>query len=310
MIAQNQTTFIKSRRIYTYAIGLAQEFTQSFNCKSTSRRACVTIDFSKAFDTLRWDAIETAMELLGIDGNFREMVMSCVSTASISALVEGSPTDIIKQGRGLRQGDPLSPLLFVIVIDYLLKLMKQATSNRRIELYTSGRVMVESHLAFADDIVFFFRASRKSIVHLREVLDEFSSFSGLRINHEKSFAIFSKRVTDRVELAAILRFQVKELSVKYLGTPLTGKSISYKDCDALLAELRALLTRWTGKKLSYKGRTQLLDWVFQGKFGYLVQRNVIPQAALDAIQSITYKFIWGTQKEVAWRSIIRAKSQG
>lgn len=78
----------------------------------------------------------------------------------------------------------------------------------------------------------------------------------------------------------------------------------------MLAELRALLTRWLGKKLSYKGRVQLVDWVFQGKFGYLTQSNVVPQAALEAIQSITYRFICGTQKEVAWRSMIRAKSQG
>lgn len=106
MIKPNQTTFIRSRRI-TDAIGLAQEFTQAFNCKSTSRRACITIDFSKAFDTLRWDAIESAMELLGIDKAFREMVMACITTASISALVEGSLTNIIKPRRGLRQGDPL-----------------------------------------------------------------------------------------------------------------------------------------------------------------------------------------------------------
>lgn len=51
-------------------IGLAQEFTNSFNCKSTSRRTCITIDFSKAFDTLRWDAIDATMELMGIDETF------------------------------------------------------------------------------------------------------------------------------------------------------------------------------------------------------------------------------------------------
>lgn len=112
------------------------------------------------------------------------------------------------------------------------------------------------------------------------------------------------------ELAAVLGFQVRDLPIKYMGTPLTGKSIKYIDCDALLAELRALLTRWSGKKLSYKGRTQLADWVFHGKFGYLTQSNVIPRVALETIQSITYKFIWGAQREVLWQSMIRAKNQG
>lgn len=91
IISPNQTTFIKRRRT-TDAIGLAQEFTQSYKCRSTSRRACITIDFSKAFNILRWDAIETVLELLGVDEIFREIVMSCVMTASVSALVEGSPT--------------------------------------------------------------------------------------------------------------------------------------------------------------------------------------------------------------------------
>lgn len=104
-------------------------------------------------------------------------------------------------------------------------------------------MIVESHLAFADDIVFFCRASSKSIRAIREVLDEFSTFSGLKINGEKSLEIFSKRVMDRVELAAILGFQVGELPIRYLGTPLTGKMVKYKDCDKLLAELRGLLTR-------------------------------------------------------------------
>lgn len=61
--------------------------------------------------------------------------------------------------------------------------------------------MVESHLVFADDIIFFNRASNKSLSGLWEILDEFTEFSGLQINREKSFAVFSKRVTDKVELA-------------------------------------------------------------------------------------------------------------
>lgn len=86
---------------------------------------------------------------------------------------------------------------------------------------------MESHLAFADDIVFFCRVSHKSMWALREVLDEFTVFSELRINCGKSFAIFSKKVTDKAELAALLEFQVS----------LTGKLVRYMDCDNLLTEL-------------------------------------------------------------------------
>lgn len=169
---------------------------------------------------------------------------------------------------------------------------------------------MESHLAYADDIIFFCRASHKSIRALRDTLDEFTTFSGLKINGEKICAIFSKRVMDGAELFAILGFQLRELPIKYLGTPLTGKSIRYRDCDGLLAELRSLITRWSGKKLSYMGRVQFVDWNFQGKFGYLVQSSIVAQAALESIQSITYRFNWGAQKEVAWKCMTRTKKQG
>lgn len=259
LISLNQLAFIKGRRI-SDAIGLAQEFTQGFNWKGTSRRACITIDFVKAFDTLRWDAIEAVLELMGIDYAFRQMVMSCVVTiASVSALVEGSPTQIVKMQKGLRQGDPLSPLLFVIVIEYLTRLVKKAVGDRKLELYTIGGTQVESHLAFADDVTFFCRALTKSLTALKEILDEFQDFSGLKINVGKSSIILSKRVADNVEMAAILGFQLKELPIKYLGTPVTGKQINYRDCDGLLAELRCILTRWSSKKLFYMGRIQLVE---------------------------------------------------
>lgn len=130
-----------------------------------------------------------------------------------------------------------------MVIEYLTRLVKRAVGDRKLELYSIGGAQIENHLAFANDVTFFYRASSKSLTALKEVLAEFKAFSGLRINAGKSSVILSKRVTDKAEMAAILGFQLKELPIKYLGTPLTGKLIRYKDCDDLLAELRSILTR-------------------------------------------------------------------
>lgn len=172
---------------------------------------------------------------MGIDFTFRQLVMTCVSTASVSALVEGSPTQVVKLNKGLRQNDPLSPLLFVMVIEYLSRLVTRVVRDRKVKLYTIGGVQIESHLTFADDITFFCRASIKSLTSLREVLAEFEEFSVLRINAEKSSIILSKRVSDKAQITSILGFQLKELPIKYLGVPLTGKAIRFSDCDGLLA---------------------------------------------------------------------------
>lgn len=212
--------------------------------------------------------------------------------------------------RGLGQGDPLSSFLFVSVIEYLSKLVKRAVGERKFELYTIGGAHIESHLAYADDVTFFCSATTKSLTALREILTEFEGFSGLKINASKSSIIFSKRVTDETNMAAILGFQIKQLPIKYLGTPLTGKLIRFRDCDGLLAELSNILTRWSSKKLSYMGRIQLVEWIFQGKFGYITQSSVVPQAAIRSLQSITYRFIWGSQHEVAWESMTKPKNCG
>lgn len=83
------------------------------------------------------------MELIGIDPTFKQLIIACISAASVSALVEGSLIELVRLKKGLRQGDPLFPLLFVIVIEYLSRLVRQAVSSRKLELYTSGGVAVE-----------------------------------------------------------------------------------------------------------------------------------------------------------------------
>lgn len=66
---------------------------------STSQRACINIDFKKAFDTLKWNVIDSIMDMFGIDGNFMEMVMKCIQSASFPALIEGSPSEVFHSAR-------------------------------------------------------------------------------------------------------------------------------------------------------------------------------------------------------------------
>lgn len=131
--------------------------------------------------------------------------------------------------KGAQTGRSPFSLLFVIVIEYLSRLVKMAVDNKQLDLYKSGGIAVESHFVYADDVIFFCRASTKALTALKEILNEFIAFSGLQINAGKSSIIFSKRVADSAQLAAILGFQINELPIRYLGTPLTEKLIRYRD---------------------------------------------------------------------------------
>lgn len=163
-------------------------------------------------------------------------------------------------------------------------------TDRKLELYTSGGVVIESHLGFVDDIIFFCRASTKSMQALKNVLDEFCEFFGLSINTENSYVVFSKRVHDKAELAGILSFQLKELPICYLETPQMGKLITNKDCDPLISDLNAILTRWSGNFFFYMGRVELVEWIFHDKFDYLMQSTIMPHNTLQSIHSIAYRF--------------------
>lgn len=148
----------------------------------------------------------------------------------------------------------MSPLLFILVREYLHVLTKQVVDTKKLELYMARGIMVELQLALADDITLFYRAFTKSFQALIDILGQFSQYFGLQINKVKSSVIVSSRVHDGVVLATILGFQQKTLLVNYLGVPLTGKSISHTDYNSLIADLQEMLACWSTQALSYMER--------------------------------------------------------
>lgn len=176
-----------------------------------------------------------------------DLILACIRSASYSTLVEGSVTTIISPHRGIRQGDPMSMLLFIVVLEYLLHLTEEAVAKKKLELYVMGRARIESHVAFANDISFNCRASHWSFDALQSILIEFCSFSGLTINQGKSFVLLSAKIHDGDILAGKLGFPMNALPIKYLGVPVIGKSISHKVYDFLIyiAYLQSFLERWS-----------------------------------------------------------------
>lgn len=140
---------------------------------------------------------------MGFDSIFRDININCISTTSFSAIIEGSPTWIVKAWRGVRQGDALSPLFIYNCSWVFEKDGKFGCGERRdgtiCHAWFQSRV---SHW-IADDIVFFCSTNRKSLKFLKSTLEEFSEFSYLKINHNKSFTIFSIKVQDHEQMENI-----------------------------------------------------------------------------------------------------------
>ena len=118
------------------------------------------LDMSKAYDRVEWSFLEKAMLHLGFSKRFVKIIMSCVTSVSYSVLLNGESTGNIKPSKGLRQGDPLSPYLFLICAMGLQGLLHKAESEghfRGVSICKNGPWV--SHLFFADDSVLFCQAT-------------------------------------------------------------------------------------------------------------------------------------------------------
>ncbi|XP_071708444.1 uncharacterized mitochondrial protein AtMg01250-like [Rutidosis leptorrhynchoides] len=153
------------------------------------------VDFEKAFDSLNWDFLMEVMSSMRLGVKWRKWILSCLKSASISILINGSPTREFSFGRGIRQGDPLSPFLFILAVEGLNILTKATIDKglfKGVEI-GSDKVLL-SHLQYADDTMFFGEWSRLNERNLINILKCFELASGLKVNFRKS-CLYGEGVT-------------------------------------------------------------------------------------------------------------------
>lgn len=160
----------------------------------------------------------------GLNGFHRRwinLIMACVSSVSFSVLINGSPHGNIQSERGLRQGDPLSPYLFIICAEVLSHMINKAASTRKVHgIKICDRGPRVTHLLFADDSLFFSLVNDKSCKTLQEIFKQYEAASGQAINLHKSSITFGSRVRHDVKRRIRHRLNIhNEGGGKYLGLP-------------------------------------------------------------------------------------------
>ena len=157
------------------------------------------IDTEKAFDTLEWSFLLKVLRLHGFGSTWINWVSQCISTPSFSILINGSPFGYFKSSRGLRQGDPLSPFLFIIGADILSRLLQRAENLVTLQgIKISPCCPQISHLQFADDLLIFSKSNTTNATTILDCLASYQSWSGQKINYSKSAIIFSKNTVGRI----------------------------------------------------------------------------------------------------------------
>ena len=197
---------------------------------SLRRKKCglvCKLDIEKTYDSISWEFLYQVLGRMGFGSQWLRWMKWCISTASFSVLINGSPAGFFPSSRGLRQGDPLSPYLFVIGMEALSCLINRAVDGNYLSdsrvANERGEELSISHLLYADDTLIFCEADLDQLKFLSWILMWFEAMSGLKINLAKSEIIPIGPVTNLVELASELDCIIGSFPTSYLGLPLGAK---------------------------------------------------------------------------------------
>ena len=256
------------------------------------------------------------LEVMKFPVVYVEWIRGCITTSRFSISINGSLVGYFKGARGVRQGDPLSPYLFVLAMNVLSKMLNVVAKYGVFSFHLKCKKLELTHLCFADDLLIFSRGNLDSIVGIQNVMKQFYLFSGLHLNNSKC-ELFPSGIS-RILLSEIQEqtgFKLGVLPVRYLGVPLITRRLSAKDCMALVDSITARVQHWATKFLSYAGRYQLIQSVIFSIENYWCRHFLLPKSVLKKINQICSTFFWKDKSKsskgarVNWQFICNPKEE-
>ncbi|XP_042980139.1 uncharacterized protein LOC122310310 [Carya illinoinensis] len=224
------------------------------------------LDMAKAYYRIEWSFLENIMRKMGFGERWIGLVMQCVSSVTYSVMVNEQSGRVIKPTRGIRQGDPISPYLFILCAEGLSNLINKAETRCEIQgvAIAKGGTRV-SHLLFADDCVIFGRAKRDEWYKIHGLLDTYGKASGQQLNLQKTTIFFSSNTAEsmRQDVQRAARVPVCGSYEKYLDLPaMVGRS-KYNSFRIIKERVWAKLHNWKNLFLTQAGKEFLLKAVVQ-----------------------------------------------
>ncbi|GJX11722.1 putative RNA-directed DNA polymerase, eukaryota, reverse transcriptase zinc-binding domain protein [Tanacetum coccineum] len=287
VVGPNQSAFIEGRQILDGCL-IANEIIRMASLEN-QKLLLFKVDFEKTFDSVNWKFLLSVMRQMGFGLKWRKWIYSCLSSASISVMINGSPSKEFKMERGLRQGDPLSPFLFLLVAEALQVTILETCSvglYNGISLASNGANI--SLLKYADDALFFGEWSRWNANNLIHILKCFELGSGLKVNLAKSRIIGVGVPIEVVEEVVVSLGCVHDsLPFIYLGLPVGRKM-----------------------RLCEGGRLTLIKSVLGSIPIFYLSLFKSPVKIIDALESLRCRFFWGFKEGksgmywVKWNSIL------
>ena len=255
---------------------------------------------SKAYDRIEWDLIGMVLKRLRFHKKWISWIMHCITTVTYSFLLNGFAQGMVHRQRGIRQGDPLSPYLFILSSEVLSRLC----TNAQLAGHLTGIRIAKkspriSHLLFADDTMFFCRSDEGSCKELMSIIQKYETASSQMINKQKSAITFSTKTEPEIRSKAKepLGIQKEGGLGKYLGLLELFRRKKKDLFNSIIDRIHQRTLRWSSKFLSTAGKTTMLKSLLAAMPTYTLSCFKLPISLCKRIQSALTRFWWDASVE-------------
>ncbi len=277
----------------------------------------IKFDMEKAYDKMDWEFLFQILGKFSFAPQFINWIKECVTTVSFSVLVNNSPTEQFFPKKGLRQGDPLSPYLFILGAEILARIIQnECNNNQDIGVQISKNGTTIPFLSFVDDIIIFAKANSNECEKIKEILNNYCEISSQTVNLNKSAFQTTTNVSTQVKTRIANELQISPTSdlESYLGCPIINGRVNKQTYENMITKSKNQLQKWKANSLSQEGRSLLIKTNLSAKPVYTMQSFMLPKNILQDLDNINKKFYWNKGDKhrplIHWDEVCRSKKNG
>jgi len=300
IVSPSQSAFV-AERLISDNILIAHEIVHSLrtNDRISKEFMVFKTDMSKAYDRVEWSFLQEILVALGFNDKWISWIMGCVTSVTYSVLINGQPFGHITPERGIRQGDPISPFLFVLCTKALIHILQQAENSKKVSgIQFNGFGPSVNNLLFADDTLLVCRATKSDCEQMMLFLSQYGHISGQLINVEKSSITFGVKVDEDTKQWIKNRsgIHLEGGTGKYMGLP-ENLSGSKQDLFGYIKEkLQSHLSGWYDKTLTQGGKEILLKSIALALPVYTMTCFRLAKGLCTKLTSVMMDFWWNSME--------------